>query len=254
MQGDVRDVVRLPAFSDVADVDPPELLLIATKSYDTQSAIEECRAWLPRGASVLTLQNGLGNLEALREWKGSRAIGGTTTMGSTMVSPGKIRISGLGRTVIGSELDPAFAKRVVKIFTSCGIPCRFSDDVVSEIWMKVIVSACINPLTAVLRVPNGKLLESDPVKRMTLEVSRECERVAAAEGVKLPVSRTYPRVRSVAKDTARNLSSMLQDIMRGRRTEIDQINGAICKLAEQHGLDVPLNKTLTAMVRSMMAE
>jgi 2-dehydropantoate 2-reductase len=251
LQGDLSRTVRLPAFTDVSRVAPPELILMTTKAYDTGSAIKECRIWVTGETAVLTLQNGLGNLEELREWKGRRAFGGTTTLGSTMISPGKVRISGLGRTMIGSELDPGFSKMLVRVFTESGIPSCFSENITSEMWVKAIVSACINPLTAILRVPNGSLLESKAISRLVLEVSRECERVARAHGIELPQSRMYPPVRAVARDTAKNLSSMLQDVMNGHRTEIDQINGAIWKLSEEHGLDAPLNNTLTAMVQSL---
>lgn len=203
--------------------------------------------------AVLTLQNGIGNLEALIEWGGSRAFGGTTTLGSTMVSPGKVRISGLGVTIMGSESDPDYSRQIVRVFSDSGMPSSFSGNIVSEIWAKAIVNACINPITAILRVPNGKLLESKAISRLVLEVSKECEIVAREHGIVLPQSYMYTRVRSVARDTARNLSSMLQDVMRGSRTEIDQINGAIWKLSEEHGLDAPLNRTLTAMVQSLDA-
>jgi 2-dehydropantoate 2-reductase len=253
LQGDMSRTVRLPAFTNISRVAPPELLLMTTKAYDTGSALMECRPWVTGETAVLTLQNGIGNLEALRGWKGRRAFGGTTTLGSTMVSPGKVRISGLGRTMIGSELDPDYSKKIVGVFAESGVPSGFSENMMSEMWAKAIVSACINPITAILRVPNGRLLESGAVSRLVLEVSKECERVARAHGIELPQSRMYPRVRAVARDTARNLSSMLQDVMRGSRTEIDQINGVIWRLSEEHGLDAPLNKTLTAMVQSLEA-
>jgi 2-dehydropantoate 2-reductase len=253
LQGDLSRTVRLPAFTSISGVAPPELLLITTKAYDTMSAVLECRPWVTGGTAVLTLQNGIGNLEALREWKGGRAFGGATTLGSTLVSTGKVRISGLGRTMIGSDLDPYCSKKIVGVFAESCIPSCFSENIMSEIWAKAIVSACINPITAILRVPNGKLLESKAISRLVLEVSKECERVARAHGIELPQSPMYPHVRAVARDTARNLSSMLQDVGRGNRTEIDQINGVIWRLSEEHGLDAPLNKTLTAMVQSLEA-
>jgi 2-dehydropantoate 2-reductase len=253
LQGDLRRTVRVPAFIDISGLAPPELLLTTTKAYDTVGVIRECRTWVAAETSVLTLQNGIGNLEALTDWKGIRAFGGTTTIGSTMVSPGKVRISGLGRTMIGSESDPDYSKEIVRVFAESGIPSRFTENIETEIWAKAIVSACINPIAAILRVPNGRLLASRTVSRLVLEVSKECERIARVHGIELPRSDMYPYVRAVARDTARNLSSMLQDVMRNRRTEIAQINGVIWRLAEEHGLDAPLNKTLTAIIQSLEA-
>lgn len=253
LQGSTRRTVRLQAFTDIADVHPPELLLVTTKAYDTSDAIAECRDWVTDGTAVLTLQNGIGNFELLRDWKGDKTFGGSTTLGSTMMSPGKVRVSGLGQTVIGSESDSYFSKRIVRILADSGIPSRFTRDVHAEIWAKAIVNACINPITAILRVPNGMLLHDKALSRFVLEVSKECERTAMVNGIELPRSIMYPRVRAVARDTSKNLSSMLQDVMKGRRTEIDQINGVICKLSEAHGLDAPLNRTLVALVQSLEA-
>ncbi len=251
LTGDVRRRVRLAAFPNVSRLDPPELLLITTKAYDTQQAIIECRGWASDETAVLTLQNGLGNFEALEKWKKGLALGGTTTLGSTMMSPGRVRVSGLGHTFIGSRADASMAKTVVRCFAESGIPTEFNAGIDSEIWAKAIISSCINPLTAILRVPNGRLLESRAISRMLKEISLECERVAEAKGVKLPQSHMYPRVRAVANDTSENLSSMLQDVLRGRRTEIEQLNGAFWRLSEELGLDLPLNTTLTSMIQSM---
>jgi 2-dehydropantoate 2-reductase len=251
MEGDINATVKLPAFTDVSRVSPPELLLLTTKAFDTEAAIKECRPWLTKDTRVLTLQNGIGNFEALKAWKKDKAIGGTTTLGSTLCSPGKIRVSGLGRTVIGSDEDTAYSKKLVRVFADSGIPARYSTNIISEIWAKAIVSAAINPLTAILRVPNGRLLESRVISRMVSEISEECERAALACSIELPLSHMYPRVCAVVKDTAKNHSSMLQDVTRGGQTEIDQINGAFWRLSEEHGLDAPLNLTLTSMVQSL---
>ena len=251
LTGDVRRNVQLTTFEDVHGIVPPELLLITTKAYDTQIAVAECRVWASDETAVLTLQNGIGNLEALTEWKGDLALGGTTTLGSTMLSPGRVRISGLGNTYIGSEADPRLAKEVVRCFLASGIPATFHPNIESEIWAKAVISSCINSLTAILRVPNGRILENQAISQMMRAITLECERVVRARGVRLPQARMYPRARAVARDTSKNLSSMLQDVLKGRRTEIDQLNGAFWRLSDELGFDSPLNMTLTAMVHSL---
>ncbi len=249
--GDVRRRVRLAAFEQVTGTDPPELLLITTKAYDTKAAIRECRKWASDETAVLTLQNGIGNLEALRKWKGDLAFGGTTTLGSTMLTPGKVRVAGLGMTFTGSKANSGLASAIVKCLVESGVPARFHEDIESEMWAKAVISSCINPLTAILRVPNGRLLESRTVLRLMKEISLECEMVSRSRGVPLPQAHLYPRACAVARDTSENLSSMLQDVLRGRRTEIDQLNGAIWRLSRELGFDAPLNGTLTAMVQSL---
>ena len=248
--GDINVRAKLEAYDSVNQVEPPELIVITTKAYDTLSAIRACRDWASGKVRVLTLQNGLGNLELLREWKGERAFGGTTTMGANLLRPGEVRLSGLGRTVIGANKDLVGAQRIVHAFAESGLPSVVKKDVLAEIWAKAVVSASINPLTAILRVPNGKLLASAPVSKLMSEVCSECELVARGVGIRLPSS-MKSRVRAVARDTSNNRSSMLQDIERGRRTEVAQINGAFVKHGLERHIKTPLNLTMLAMIGSL---
>lgn len=249
--GDVKGLVRLEARESVVGSDRPDLLIVTTKAYDTLEAVSECRRLTTEHTKVLTLQNGLGNLEILREWKGAHAFGGTTTMGAALDSPGKVKVSGLGRTIIGADLDPDGADEVAAAFSSCGIPTTIEKDVMSVIWKKAVVSACINPLSAVLRIQNGRLLESTVISKLMFEVCRECVAVATSEGFHLTLRAMNASVRAVAKDTADNRSSMLQDIVRGRETEIDQINGVFWQKGEENGVTTPLNNCLAAMVNAL---
>jgi len=249
--GDVKRLVRLEARESVVNSDRSDLLIVTTKAYDTMEAVSECRRLTTEHTKVLTLQNGLGNLEILREWKGAHAFGGTTTMGAALGSPGKVKVSGLGRTIIGADLDPRGADEIAAAFSSSGIPTTVEKDVMSVIWAKAVVSACINPLTAVLRIQNGRLLESTVISKLMSEVCRECVAVAASEGFQLVLRMMNACVRAVAKDTADNRSSMLQDIARGRKTEIDQISGVFWQKGEENGVTTPLNKCLAAMVNAL---
>ncbi|MCX6658005.1 MAG: 2-dehydropantoate 2-reductase [Euryarchaeota archaeon] len=249
--GDRTRSVRLEAAESVRDLAPPELLIVTTKAYDTEETVRICKPWTDKETMVLTLQNGLGNLELLRAWKGTSAFGGTTTMGATLVSPGRVRVSGIGKTVIGADMDPTGAAMLARVFSKAGIPATARNDISREIWAKAVVSACINPVTAVLRVPNGKLLDSPILSRFIREVCQECIEVACSEGIRLSSASMYARVRVVARDTSRNLSSMLQDVEQGNRTEIGQINGAFCRTGGDRGIPTPLNNALVAMVGSL---
>jgi 2-dehydropantoate 2-reductase len=249
--GDVTRSVRLEAAENVRNIASPELLIVTTKTYDTEEAVRMCRTWTDRETMVLTLQNGLGNLELLRAWKGRRVFGGTTTMGARLLSPGRVRLSGIGRTVVGSDMDATGATKLARVFSKAGIPVAVRSDISREIWAKAVVSACINPVTAVLRVPNGKLLDSPILSRFIREICQECIEVACSEGIRLRPASMYARVRAVARDTSRNLSSMLQDVERGSSTEIGQINGAFCRTGRDNGISTPLNNTLVAIVGSL---
>ena len=249
--GLANKLVRVPSFERIEDAPPADLLMITVKAFDTATAIESCRTVVDGSVRVLTLQNGLGNLELLREWKGSKSFGGTTTIGARYVGPGVVELSGFGRTVIGGDRDLTWARRIAEAFSESGIEASVKKDIAREIWSKVVVSACINPLTAILKVPNGTLLVSPTISRLVSEVVKECVRVSTAEGHRLSERASIAHVRWVAKNTSGNRSSMLQDVENGKRTEISMINGAICRCAERRGIPVPLNSSLVAIVESL---
>ncbi len=249
--GDKKITAHPDARETVRGILPPELLIICTKAYDTKEAIRSCRPLIDEETLVLTLQNGLGNLELLRKWRKARAFGGTTTAGAFLETPGVVRVSGLGETVIGSDLDREGSARVARVFRSSGLPTRMTSDIAGAIWRKAIVNACINPTAAILRVPNGRLLESAVITRLMGDVCVECERVANATGEVRFSRPLFPRVRSVCKSTSSNISSMLSDVLAHRQTEIMQINGAFCEAGARSRMATPLNDALVAMITSL---
>ena len=143
------------------------------------------------------------------------------------------------------------ARDIVRAFRLCGLRAQAKRNVLGEIWGKAVVNACINPTAAVLRVRNGRLLESETITHFMRDVCRECEGVAESAGISLPNAHMSPRVRAICKDTANNVSSMLQDVQSGKRTEIQQINGAFCSIGKEWDVPTPLNETLVAMVECL---
>jgi len=249
--GDVRQISTVETYESMTHADAPDLLIVSTKAYDTGTAVKECRNLVGPSTRVLTLQNGLGNLELLREWKDGKAFGGVTTMGAAISRPGVVRVSGLGKTTIGGDLDYDGASEIARTFSACGLPTNVSRNVCREIWGKAVINTCINPTATVLRVRNGVLLESDTTTRFMKGVCRECEQVAEASGIALPSRAMFARVRAVCRDTSKNISSMLQDVQWGRPTEIRQINGAFCREGGCRGIATPFNSTLVAMIESL---
>jgi 2-dehydropantoate 2-reductase len=251
LTGEVDRTVELQAAEGIDGLCEPDVIVLTVKAYQTRSAVDSLSKASWPEACVVTLQNGLGNLEVLRQWKGVKAFGATTTMGSSLVSPGNVRLSGMGRTVVGADMDEQGARRLADAFSACGLKVDVRRDIAGEIWGKAVVNCCINPLTAILRVPNGRLLESPAVSRLMSEICLECSAVAVAAGVALPEGRMIDRVREVAEDTADNRSSMLRAIELGKRTEIAQLNGAVCRTGAAHGVPTPLNRAMVAMVEAL---
>ena len=247
-------VVHIPATTDPETIGEVDLVLLFVKSYDTAQAVRDSGSLIGGDTCVLTLQNGLGNLEVITEVVGAgRALGGTTSHGSTLVGPGEIRHAGVGATVIGT-LDGgsrSMAETAADIFNGAGLQTRVSGDVRGDIWGKVLVNLGINALTALTGLRNGQLLAVPELRRLIRLAVEEGIRVAEADGVDLSIIDHVAHVYEVAEATGANRSSMLQDVDRGRRTEIDALNGAVVGLGEKLGVETPVNRALTSLVKGL---
>jgi len=231
----------------------PDVALFCVKANQTREAAEEIASWIHLQTSVLTLQNGLGNLELLEEVFGKgRVLGGVTAEGATLLGPGHARHAGRGQTVIGpaGSADGPVAK-IVKAFAGAGFDTRTADDVENLIWGKLIVNVGINALTAITRVKNGRLPAIKGAKTVMKMAVQEAMSVAAARGIRLPYPDPFKRVLEVCRATAENTASMLQDVLAKRVTEIQAINGAIVREGLKFGIPTPVNLTLTSLVEAI---
>lgn len=236
------------AVEHLEEIDTPELLILTVKAFDTMEAISIIDRVRKEDTIVVCLQNGIEN-HFLTAERIPRAISGLTSWGATLEGPGEVRFAGRGDVVFGSltgNMDDA--EEVAQAFMTAGIECRISPIIGSEIWMKAIINACINPITALVRSENGCL--RDPyLQRIARIACDEGVLVSEMSGLELPVDDPFARVMEVVKMTSENRSSMLQDIERGRRTEIDEITGSIVRKGEEIGVPTPVNRSLWGLVR-----
>ena len=232
----------------------PSLVLVATKAYDTAPAMRSLKRFA-RTAVFLTLQNGLDNPETIAG-TAERVIAGTTAQGVTLTGPGEIRHAGGGDTTIGpwKGVDREAVILVRDLFEEAGIRTRVADDIRRELWSKLVVNASINPIAALAGVPNGRLVQDKDLQGLLDAVCRESTAVARAEGMALDPDEMVRLTRLVARRTYGNRSSMLQDLDRHRRTEVDAITGAVLRAAEQRGIEAPLNRALHALVAARERE
>jgi len=222
--------------------------LVLVKSWQTERAARQLAECLDPEGVALTLQNGLGNLEILVDHLSpERAALGITTMGATLVEPGIVRVGGVGPTHVARHprLGP-----VASLLEQAGFEVHFEAQIVSLVWGKLAINAAINPLTAMLEVPNGELLQREGTLAVMTEAAREAQAVAEAQGVGLPFAEAAARALEVAERTAANHSSMLQDIRRGAPTEIEAICGAVVREGRRHGVETPVNWTLWHLVQA----
>ncbi len=247
-------VIRPKSTSDAGEIGPADLVFIWVKAYSTESAVQAAAPALAAHTRVISLQNGLGNLEVMARAIGPRnIIGGTTSHGATLLGAGSVRHAGKGETIIGrmGEEPDNGLQQVAELLSAAGIQTRTCLDVEAAIWSKLMVNVAINPLTAITRLRNGQLLEGRETRRLLDLVAGESERIAAKAGIRLAYPDIRDQVDSVCKATAQNRSSMLQDILAGRRTEVEYITGAVADAAERHGAAAPLCQCLTALVEGL---
>jgi len=240
------------AAKDPADCAGARLALVLVKAWQTERAARQLGECLREDGLAVTLQNGLGNIEVLARHLGSeRTALGVTTTGATLLSPGLARAGGEG--VVSIEDHPRLAP-----LTEALRAASFNVDVVADAralaWGKLVINAAINPLTALLRVPNGELLERPEARALMGALAREAAAVASAVGVTLHFDDPARAAEEVARRTAANQSSMYQDIQRGAPTEIDAICGAVCAHAERTGVPTPVNWTMWQLVKSVVGQ
>ena len=226
-----------------------DLAIVTVKAFDTAGAAET----LATGSYdvVLSVQNGMGNEVTLADTLECPVLAGTASYGAVLREPGVVECTGIGDVVLGARLgghsEPA--ARIGELFAAAGLETTVAVDMPRRLWEKLAVNAGINAITALTETENGAVLEP-PTDAIARAAARETARVARSCTVSLSNQAAVASMESVATDTAANTSSMRQDIRTERRTEIDAINGYVVDRAAQHGLEVPTNRTLTALVRT----
>jgi 2-dehydropantoate 2-reductase len=232
----------------------PDLLILTVKSYDTEAAIKQAKEILNKDTRILSLQNGLDNIEKISKIVDSkRIIAGTTTHGAFFSKPGLIKHTGTGETVLG-ELNIEKTKQlkeIIKLFNEAGIVTKESKNIISDIWKKAIINSSINPLTAIFRCKNGHLIENPILEKLLVNICEESVKIANAEGIDISYQEMLNKTKEVVKNTSDNFSSMLQSILNKKRTEIDSINGKLIELGRKNKISTKLNELLVYTVKSL---
>ena len=203
--------------SDPSALRDADLLLVEVKAYDTYEALTAVREWLPPGAFVLSLQNGIGNLEEMRRAlpDHERIIVGTTAQGSNVVRAGHVLRTGAGPTEIGdprSSPEPEFLAEIAETFKGADIPMTVAPDVMPAIWLKLAANAAINPLTALTGLRNGDLPDAEGMPAIYTAIVKELVELMTALGIERLKDDYVSYAEYVMKVTATSYSSMLQDV------------------------------------------
>ena len=254
-ENDDSNNLKFPTItSDPNEIGEVDVVIIMVKAFDTEDAVKLVLPAISEKTVVLTLQNGMGNIELISKYIAKeRVIAGTTSHGALLIDDGHVRHTGVGDTIIGalSADSEKHTGKLKELLDDSGINTSVSDDVTSLLWGKLLINMSINPLTAIMRIKNGRIVELPHLIEIIKQLLAESLKVASEIGINIPYDNHLEKVIQVSRNTSQNNSSMLQDILAGRRTEINQINGAIVTYGDQCGVETPVNKMLTELVMSI---
>jgi 2-dehydropantoate 2-reductase len=250
--GDV--VGRLRATADPGELPPCDFGIVATKSMHTGSAVAASAHAFEAG-SVCSVQNGVGNEEAIAEHV-ERVIRGTTFPAGKLVEPGHVLWEVKGDTTIGPfEPSPAPMEEVERLADACtraGMPTEAVADARGPQWLKLIFNAATNPIGALTGLSHGRVCEDPALRALVTALVDEGKAVAAAQGIELDKDPEelidYAARPEVAYD---HKASMLQDVEARRETEIDFLNGGIVRFGREHGVPTPLNEAVAALIKGL---
>lgn len=248
--------VKLAASTDPTEIGEVDVVLVQTKARSTEEAVRGARSLFSGDTVAISFQNGLGNEDVIAAIVGrDRVLGGVTAQGSALLEPGIIRNAGNLPSQIG-ELQGGFSdrvERIAEVFTAAGLETVASEDIMKDIWKKLLANIGINAMSALCNFRVGEIFDVPETKETILEAVDEATLVARAAGVDIDAEETKQLLFKITGKggTGSNRSGMLVDVLNKRRTEIDFINGAVVTLGRKHGIPTPVNKTLTAAVKGL---
>lgn len=247
IEGIEKDTVPVPAATAVSQIGANALVLLTTKVTTSAAALEPIASLVRDDTTILCLQNGLGSEQLARAAVRDRGVvlRGITQFGAIFETPGAIKYMAAGYTVIEQHQR---SERIADVFAAAGLNCRVSPNIGAEVWHKTVFNCVVNPITAILGCEVGGIAQPglEQLKQLVID---ECTAVAATQGITFQVDFMQQINETFAP--SRNIASMLQDLQRGRPTEIDYMNGAVAALGAGHGVSCPVNRALTDIIKAM---
>jgi 2-dehydropantoate 2-reductase len=240
-----EEVVRVPASVDPAAVREAQLVLFCVKSGDTDAAAASIAPYVAPDAILLSLQNGVDNLERIRSHLKNDVLAGVVYTGVEMSGPGRLTHTGGGKIVLGRG-GPT--KKIAAMFTDAGVTTSVCEDIDVELWSKLVLNCAYNALSAIGRIYYGRMVAIPEIRRLMTDAVEEVAAVAERKGIRLP-NNMLAATFELAEVMPRTTSSTAQDIARGRRTEIEHLNGYVAREGERLGIPTPVNRTLNALIK-----
>jgi 2-dehydropantoate 2-reductase len=253
----VQERIPVPATTDVAAAGAADVVLLAVKTLDTETAARSLAPYLAGEAVLASLQNGVDNVERIRSATGIEALAAVVYVAAEMTEPGRVRHTGRGDLILG---DPARREarsaarrdeleRVAACFTRAGVPCMISETIEADLWTKMTLNCAYNAISALTGARYGRVVRNPWTREVLRQAIEETVAVAEATGVRLPAGSLVEAGLQLGETLSEALSSTAQDVARGKRTEIDSLNGYVARRGAELGVEAPVNRTLHALVK-----
>jgi 2-dehydropantoate 2-reductase len=246
-----KERVKVEASTDLSAARGAEIVLFCVKTTDTASTAKELASMLAPGAILVSMQNGADNAEQIHAASGLKALAAAVYVGVSVPAPGVIKHEGRGDIVVGPENE--HTRRVADIFNRAKIPARISQNLIGELWTKLVWNCALNALSALGKVTYGEILASTDAKQLVEGTVYEVLAVAKAARIKPPgledPQAALAGAYKIAQAMSGTRSSTSQDMMRGKKTEIDSLNGFIMRKGRELGVPTPLNHALYTLVK-----
>jgi 2-dehydropantoate 2-reductase len=256
--GDLRQHVPVAAATDAGAARQARIVLLCVKTLDTEEAARALGPHLAEGAALVSLQNGVDNIERIRSAAGIEAIPAAVYVGAEMAGPGHVKHTSRGDLIIGhaprrGPCDRRQLEELQALFGRAGVPCSVSDNIDADLWLKLIMNCAYNAISAVTQARYGRITGNPHTRDIMRQVIEEVVAVARAAGVQMPEVDFVAAGWKLADSMPATLSSTAQDLLRGKCTEIDSLNGYVARRGRELGVATPVNQTLHALVKLLEA-
>jgi 2-dehydropantoate 2-reductase len=251
-----HETVKVKASSDLALLRDADLVLLCVKSLDTEQTLSEIKSILPNTAVLLSLQNGVANIEIASKTISNRIYAAVVYVAAGMIGQRTMKHHGRGELLIGglgnnTADDQENLEGIRHLFEAANVPCLITSQIKRDMWLKFLVNCSFNAISGIGQIPYGEMVKSPEIVQLIEEITKEFLAVAALEDVKISMSEALTANDSIATTMVTQVSSTAQDLSRGKKTEIDFLNGYIVELGRRHGIATPYNESVHALVKML---
>ncbi len=251
-----HETVKVKASSDLALLRDADLVLLCVKSLDTEQTLSEIKSILPNTAVLLSLQNGVANIEIASKTISNRIYAAVVYVAAGMIGQRTMKHHGRGELLIGglgnnTADDQESLDGIRHLFEAANVPCLITSQIKRDMWLKFLVNCSFNAISGIGQIPYGEMVKSPEIVQLIEEITKEFLAVAALEDVKISMSEALTVNDSIATTMVTQVSSTAQDLSRGKKTEIDFLNGYIVELGRRHGIATPYNESVHALVKML---